>query len=72
MPENFADLERILAGFPAFAVTFTVICWVWFEHYLLFRRYYLNGRARGRLEATHWPPSGTPPPEAESAGASNG
>ncbi len=42
VPENFADLERILAGFPAFAVTFTVIGWVWFEHYLLFRRYDLE------------------------------
>lgn len=42
VPENFSDLERILAGFPAFAITFTVICWVWFEHYLLFRRYDLE------------------------------
>lgn len=42
VPENFADLEHILVGFPAFAVTFTVICWVWYEHYLLFRRYDLD------------------------------
>jgi uncharacterized membrane protein len=42
VPENFADLQRILNGFPAFAVTFTVICWVWYEHYLLFRRYDLE------------------------------
>jgi uncharacterized membrane protein len=42
VPENYADLERILIGFPAFAVTFTVICWVWYEHYLLFRRYDLE------------------------------
>jgi uncharacterized membrane protein len=42
VPENFADLQRILIGFPAFAVTFTLICWVWFEHYLLFRRYRLE------------------------------
>jgi uncharacterized membrane protein len=42
VPENFADLRRILVGFPAFAVTFTVICWVWYEHYLLFRRYDLD------------------------------
>ena len=42
VPENFADLQRILAGFPAFAVTFTVICSVWYEHYLLFRRYDLE------------------------------
>jgi uncharacterized membrane protein len=42
VPENFADLRRILISFPAFAVTFTVICWVWYEHYLLFRRYDLE------------------------------
>jgi uncharacterized membrane protein len=42
VPENYADLQRILAGFPAFAVTFTVICWVWYEHYLVFRRYDLE------------------------------
>lgn len=42
VPENFAGLQSILIGFPAFAVTFTLICWVWFEHYLLFRRYRLE------------------------------
>jgi hypothetical protein len=42
VPENFEDLRRILMGFPAFAVTFTVICWIWYEHYLLFRRYELE------------------------------
>jgi uncharacterized membrane protein len=42
VPEDYAGLREILIGFPAFAVTFTVICWVWFEHYLLFRRYDLE------------------------------
>ena len=42
VPENYADLRRILIGFPAFAVTFAVVCWVWYEHYLLFRRYDLE------------------------------
>jgi uncharacterized membrane protein len=42
VPENYAGLQDILKGFPAFAVTFTVICWVWYEHYLLFRRYDLQ------------------------------
>jgi hypothetical protein len=42
VPDDFADLRTILSGFPAFAVTFTVICWVWYEHYLLFRRYDLE------------------------------
>ena len=42
VPENFADLQSILNGFPAFAVTFTVVCWIWYEHYLLFRKYDLE------------------------------
>ena len=42
VPETFVELERILVGFPAFAVTFTVICWIWYEHYLLFRKYDLE------------------------------
>jgi uncharacterized membrane protein len=42
VPENYADLQRILIGFPAFAVTFALICWVWYEHFLLFRRYDLE------------------------------
>jgi uncharacterized membrane protein len=42
VPENYADLQRLLVGFPAFAATFAVICWIWYEHYLLFRRYDLE------------------------------
>jgi uncharacterized membrane protein len=42
VPETFGELERILVGFPAFAVTFTLICWIWYEHYLLFRKYDLE------------------------------
>jgi uncharacterized membrane protein len=42
VPETFAELQRILVGFPAFAVTFTLICWVWYEHYLFFQRYDLE------------------------------
>ena len=29
VPENFADLRRTIEGFPAFAATFAVICWIW-------------------------------------------
>ena len=32
---------------------------------------YINGRTRARLEASLWPPSGTPQPGTKSAGASN-
>ncbi len=42
VPASFQDLRQILIGFPAFAVTFTLICWIWYEHYLVFRRYDLE------------------------------
>lgn len=42
VPQSFADLRTILVGFPAFAVTFGLICWVWYEHHLFFRRYDLE------------------------------
>jgi uncharacterized membrane protein len=42
VPGSFADLRNILVGFPAFAVTFAVICWVWYEHHVFFRRYDLE------------------------------
>jgi uncharacterized membrane protein len=42
VPESFQDLRNILIGFPAFAVTFTLICWVWYEHHYFFRRYDLE------------------------------
>jgi uncharacterized membrane protein len=42
VPADFSELRGILVGFPAFAVTFIAICWVWYEHYLFFRRYGLE------------------------------
>jgi uncharacterized membrane protein len=42
VPQTFNDLRNILVGFPAFAVTFALICWVWYEHYLFFRHYDLE------------------------------
>ena len=42
VPTDFSGLRATLQGFPAFAATFTVICWVWYEHYLFFRRYPLE------------------------------
>ena len=42
VPATFAELRTILLGFPAFAVTFTVVCWIWYEHHLLFRKYDLE------------------------------
>ena len=42
VPVSYADLRQTIAGFPAFAVTFAMICWIWYEHYLFFRRYPLE------------------------------
>ena len=42
VPETYTDLRRTIEGFPAFAVTFAIICWIWYEHYLFFRRYPLE------------------------------
>jgi uncharacterized membrane protein len=42
VPTDFQGLRATLQGFPAFAATFTTICWVWYEHYLFFRRYPLE------------------------------
>lgn len=42
VPGNFDDLRRTIEGFPAFAVTFAVICWIWYEHYAFFNRFPLR------------------------------
>ena len=42
VPQTFSELRSILAGFPAFAATFALVCWVWYEHHLFFRRYDLE------------------------------
>lgn len=39
VPGNFADLVATMEGFLAFAVCFAFIVWVWYEHYLFFRRF---------------------------------
>jgi uncharacterized membrane protein len=39
VPETFDELLHVLHGFFAFAVCFTILFWVWFDHYRFFRRY---------------------------------
>ena len=39
VPDSFEGLKQILRGFPAFAITFTLVCWVWYEHYAFFRKF---------------------------------
>jgi uncharacterized membrane protein len=33
VPESFDGLKQILGGFVPFAITFALVCWVWYEHY---------------------------------------
>lgn len=39
VPADYQGLLVTLSGFLPFAATFAVIVWIWFEHYLLFRRF---------------------------------
>ncbi|MCP3979232.1 MAG: DUF1211 domain-containing protein [bacterium] len=39
VPRTSDDLVRLFWQFPAFAVCFAFILWVWYEHYLYHRRY---------------------------------
>jgi len=38
VPHNIADLKHTLSGFLPFAASFAIISWIWFEHYLFFRK----------------------------------
>jgi uncharacterized membrane protein len=42
VPTQFADLMRIMRGFPAFAICFAMLTWLWFIHHTFFRRYALH------------------------------
>ena len=41
-PKTFADLKAQMAGFIPFALMFAMVCWIWYEHNLFFRRYGLQ------------------------------
>ena len=42
VPTRFEDLMQILRGFPAFAICFAMLTWLWHVHHTFFRRYALN------------------------------
>lgn len=42
VPNTFAELLGVIRGFPAFAVCFTLLIWIWFQHWRFFRRYGLE------------------------------
>ena len=49
VPKTFDDLVRMLAGFPAFVATFSMLVLVWSAQYRFFRRYGLEDARTVRL-----------------------
>ena len=39
VPQTFDELMAIMRGFPAFAICFATLVWIWHEHHKFFRRY---------------------------------
>lgn len=42
VPQSFEELMHAMRGFPAFAICFATLVWVWHCHHTFFRRYALN------------------------------
>lgn len=42
VPSSFDELLLIMRGFPAFAICFAILTWVWYLHHKFFRRYALQ------------------------------
>ena len=41
-PRTFDDLKTLMQGFLPFVLTFAMVCWIWYEHNVFFRRYGLQ------------------------------
>src|SRR5689334_7079510 len=44
VPKTFAELADAMRGFIAFALSFAFLVWVWYAHFVYFRRYALEDR----------------------------
>ncbi|HEX6085402.1 MAG TPA: TMEM175 family protein [Thermoanaerobaculia bacterium] len=42
VPKTFDELMAMMSGFPAFAICFAMLTWVWHVHHTFFRRYALT------------------------------
>jgi uncharacterized membrane protein len=42
VPETFDELMVVMRGFVAFALSFAVVAWIWYEHNIFFRTYGLQ------------------------------
>ena len=38
-PKSIEDLKTQMLGFVPFALMFAMVCWIWYEHNIFFRRY---------------------------------
>ncbi|MDH4066283.1 MAG: TMEM175 family protein [Acidobacteriota bacterium] len=41
-PRSVAELRVLAQGFVPFALTFAMVCWIWYQHNIFFRRYGLQ------------------------------
>jgi uncharacterized membrane protein len=41
-PQSITALRELARGFFPFALTFAMVCWIWYEHNVFFRRYGLQ------------------------------
>src|SRR6185295_16751485 len=41
-PKDFSQLTNLVRGLVPFAAMFAMVCWIWYEHNLFFRRYGLQ------------------------------
>ncbi|MBI1807639.1 MAG: DUF1211 domain-containing protein [Ignavibacteria bacterium] len=44
VPKTFSELLEAMSGFIAFALCFSWLIWIWYSHYVFFRRYGLQDR----------------------------
>lgn len=51
VPQSFDALMGIMKGFPAFAICFAILVWIWHEHHKFFRRYDLRDEVTIGLNA---------------------
>ncbi|MDQ6718905.1 MAG: TMEM175 family protein [Gemmatimonadota bacterium] len=42
VPKNFAELRHSVAGFLPFAISFSILVWIWYNQHIFFRRYGLQ------------------------------
>jgi len=52
VPRTFGDLKEMMSGFMAFALSFSLLMYIWYCHYIYFRRYGLQDPLTITLNAT--------------------